>query len=73
MGGNPRKYGAFEKRVDFLKCQNVLTASYASTWTTIRRFRNLSSHPEGQNISPPAFVTGTLLLVVEAVNKVVQI
>lgn len=69
MGGNPKKYGTFEKRVDFLMSQNVLTASHVATWTTIRRFRNLSSHPERQNIFPPGFVTGTLLLVVEAVNK----
>lgn len=69
LGGNPKKYKTFESHIKFLSETNVLTAGHVSTWSTIRKFRNLASHPERQNIFPPGQVTGALHLVADMINK----
>ena len=72
LGGDPKKVKTFEKRIEFLEMKSALTGSDASSWTAVRHFRNLVSHPESQNIFPPGQIAGTLNHVCALVNRLFQ-
>jgi hypothetical protein len=68
LGGDRTKVTNLKGRIDFLKNKNELTVSEASSWSTMREFRNRVSHPERQNIHPPGQVVGALQHFVRMVN-----
>ncbi len=58
----------FHEQIQFLRDKNVIADVDFPRWDAIRHLRNMSSHPEQQNILPPGMVATTLHLVVENIN-----
>lgn len=69
VGGiNPKKKN-FQKKLEYLRDNKLITDLELSNWNTIRKFRNLVSHPERQNIFPPGQIVGMLKFVADSINN----
>jgi hypothetical protein len=66
-GGNPKR--SFQKKLEYLRDNAVITKTDLAQWDTIRQFRNLVSHPEIQNIFPPGRIAGMLNHVADIINS----
>lgn len=66
--GAPKR-SSFQDKIKFLLDRNVIADVDFPRWDAIRMLRNMSSHPERQNILPPGMVATTLYLVAQMINS----
>jgi hypothetical protein len=64
----PDQGTSFNKRLDWLKARNVLTAEERRWWDSIRELRNLGSHPDFQSVHPPGSVLAMFRDVAKGIN-----
>jgi len=69
MLGAPNKTTRFVDKIQFLLDRQVISDSERLDWDAVRNFRNLTSHPERQNILPPGAVASLLVRLTERINK----
>jgi hypothetical protein len=65
--GGPKR-SSFQDKIKFLLDRNVIADVDFPRWDAIRLLRNMSSHPQRQDIRPPGMVATTLHLVAERIN-----
>jgi hypothetical protein len=65
--GAPKKLN-FYKRLKFLLDNKVISNQEYFEWESIRKLRNVSSHPQQQNILPPGTVSMLLGRVADKIN-----
>lgn len=66
--GGPKR-SSFQDRIKFLLDRNVIADVDFPRWNAIRLLRNMSSHPQRQDILPPGVVATTLHLMAERLNS----
>lgn len=66
MGASKRQ--SFEKKIDWLAGQSVLSEMESTRWHALRQMRNLSSHPEQQFIIMPMNAIESLHNIARQIN-----
>ncbi len=66
---SPRSVRTLDKRLTWLGERGDLSAEDLYRWDAVRHLRNLTSHPEDQNVLPPGMVISQLRLLAEAIGS----
>ena len=61
-------FRTFEKKIDFLADNHVISQQEREGWHAIRKFRNEVSHPKNQTILPPGSAIGLLEYITDKIN-----
>jgi hypothetical protein len=67
--GGPKPKSTFEKKIDWLASQNLITQSDLPAWNALRALRNLASHPMQQTIIMPRDAMITAMRVADQINS----
>lgn len=59
----------FQKRVAYLRKENVLSEEENAQWDALRNLRNIGSHPDQQTILPPGVTLGFVFGISGLINK----
>jgi hypothetical protein len=59
----------FQRKIEFLFEKGILEDLEKQRWHSLRKLRNISSHPEDQSIYPPGPVIGILSHMAEDINS----
>jgi hypothetical protein len=69
LAGGTKSQKSFHEKLEYLRDNKMITDIESSRWQNIRRFRNLVSHPESQNIFPPGQIVGMLKHMTDVINN----
>jgi len=70
--GAPKSRDTFERRIAYLYEQAILSEEDKKRWDGIRELRNRSSHPDQQDILPPAMTIRLITTLAERINALYE-
>ena len=59
----------FDKKLKYLQCNNVLSDVKKAQWDSLRKLRNIASHPDQPTILPPGPIVGMVAITVGLINE----
>lgn len=66
--GAPKRIKNFQDKIKFLSNKNIISNQDVVWWDAVRNLRNITSHPQQQNILPPGAIATTLYRIAEQIN-----